>query len=185
MRGTVDRETIENWIDLLDRIRQKSRSFKDPFDLYQKYYDSTPMDFFETVFKDTPKLKELLSGTSNLSSGIEQGSVFVRDIAYSIENWREAIPESKIKKKKEVAREETPSEIGERERIRRENRAAIRGRQLDNNTNHTIINIAPTGNTRNGISFRHEPNTRVFYDDQGIISTWELRPRFHRLEWNC
>ena len=169
MRGTVDQETIENWIDLLDRIRQRSRTFKDPFDLYQKYYDSTPMDFFEMIFKDTPKLKELLSGTSNLSSGIEQGSIFVRDIAYSLENWREAIAESKIKKKKEIVREEVPREepppeAGQAERILRENRAAIAGRRLDNNTNYTIINIAPTGNTRNGISFRHEPDTGVFYD---------------------
>jgi hypothetical protein len=188
MRGTIDRETIENWIDLLDKIRQKSKTFKDPYDLYEKFYESTPGEFLDFIFKDTPKLKDLLSGTSNLNQGLEQGSIFVRDIAYSIETWKEALPELKKKKKVKQTVEEVPviepdGIEGRQSWASRERMAASRGYEFINNSN--ISRMHPFTTRSGSTSVEVPPSGRVYYDNDGLISLWSRNEdgNYHRQQW--
>lgn len=97
MRGTVDQALIQSWVDLLCLIRDRSAEFSDPLKMYEKYSTMEPMEFFSYIFRPKPDLQRLLSTTACLESGMNEGSIFVRDIAYAIEEWSDVKPEPKPK----------------------------------------------------------------------------------------
>ena len=97
MRGTVDQELIQNWIDLLCHIKDKAAEFQTPLQMYEMYSTMEPMEFFRHIFRSKPNLQRLLSETACLESGMNEGSIFVRDIAYAIEEWSTVAPPPKAK----------------------------------------------------------------------------------------
>lgn len=97
LRGTVDTELIQNWIDILCVLKDKSKQFSDPLKLYEAFYEAETDGFFNRIFGDSPKLKRLLEQSSSvpIQPSMSQGSIFVRDIAYSIEEWSSPLAEKK------------------------------------------------------------------------------------------
>ncbi len=94
MRGTVDQTTIQTWIDILVHLKEESKRFEDPAKLYEEYFALRSGDFFKSVFYHKPDLYNVLTGVQSSAErdkGILEGSIFVRDIASAIEDWKPKI----------------------------------------------------------------------------------------------
>ena len=162
MRGTVDKDVIQSWVDLLLFLKDKSLEFSDPLKLYEKYIScNSPEDFFDLIFTSVPKLGRLLSGTADLSRGMEEGSIFVRDIAYSLEEW-------KVKPKGGVKYDPKPDKILTGLVSSRRDRLTLARRRNMRVTNSlpgfTVLEVM---GTRYGVSGR----SSVWYDEFGAIAT--------------
>lgn len=172
MRGTVDKDTIDTWIELLCHIKDASEQFEDPYKLYEAYYSVKPLEFFDRIFKGKPKLASVLKSTAgSLEQNMNQGSLFVRDIAYSLETWQ---PKMKIKESSKKVKEEVIEEPVLDRRVRLHN-ARLSGQFLVNRSNGIQDKIHPNPNIRPKPTLR---GFSVYYDNNGWIATYDDRGEF-------
>lgn len=56
MRGTLDVDTIDKWVEALSRIKTFAKSVKSPAEIYNKYISSSPREFLKEVLGDIHQL---------------------------------------------------------------------------------------------------------------------------------
>lgn len=100
MRGTVDKDLIQLWVEILLHLKDQSSQFTDPFQLYEQYSLQGPIGFTNSIFRTKPAIKQVLMTTSgnNFIAGVEEGSNFVRDIASCIPEWKAKKTREELKK---------------------------------------------------------------------------------------
>lgn len=82
LRGTVDMGLIETWVSVLLHLREKSLTYDNPVDIVEDFNRLGPLPFFTSVF-DKTELRNLFSGTKDLSGKLWDGLRMMRDVAYS------------------------------------------------------------------------------------------------------
>lgn len=181
MRGTVDQELIQNWIDLLCHIKDRSADFADPLKMYEMYSSMEPMEFFRYIFRPKPNLMALLGTTACLESGMNEGSIFVRDIAYAIEEWSDAKPEPKAKPEPGRAGDPWsqgfyPRPRGVSDRAARLARAQRSGWYITNSTSpEPRVKEFRDPGTREIRVARVNRYCRVAFDEHGLICEYDYR----------
>lgn len=96
LRGTVDISLIETWVSVLLHLRQKSLTYDNPIEIVEDFNRLGPLPFFASIFDNG--LRDLFSGTKDLSGKLWDGLRMMRDVAYSCQ-WNpplkkdEATPE--------------------------------------------------------------------------------------------
>lgn len=84
MRGTPDYATVLAWSQILQRIYEFARSFKDPRDVCQMFSAGGPITFFETVLGDKADFlrKELGLGDTFIRNSIYEGIRLAQRLCY-------------------------------------------------------------------------------------------------------
>lgn len=85
LRGTIDREVIEAWVDILLAILDFSKTIKDPYHVYRLYRSTTPELLASSVLGH--KLLSYLNG--DVCESLRIGGRYVIDIAQAVPEWLE------------------------------------------------------------------------------------------------
>lgn len=87
MRGTVDKDLIMCWINMLLTVREQALTYDNPREIVDKFQQFGPLPFFKATFKDKD-VRALLTETSkNVSGALWDGMRRMRDVACTFETW--------------------------------------------------------------------------------------------------
>jgi len=86
MRGTVDINLIQSWVDILLHIKDVALSYEDPAALMTDAIQSSKGMFGRKIFIDKPELYSLIE-TDHIDQSIRNGIRVMRDVAFCTE-WR-------------------------------------------------------------------------------------------------
>lgn len=84
MRGTVDQELIQTWVDILLLLKDKALTYDDPRAIVEDFHNSRPAAFFDKIFASKPNLYKLFAHNPNLSRSMWDGLRLMRDVACAI-----------------------------------------------------------------------------------------------------
>jgi hypothetical protein len=98
MRGTVDVDTILNWVDMLLCIYTKALTYDSPPEFIHQFLQEGPIPFFNRIF-DNQKLNKLLKDTPDLHSRLWSSMRIARDVAF-VCRWEKPLPPELVKEEK-------------------------------------------------------------------------------------
>jgi hypothetical protein len=106
MRGTVETNLIQFWIDLLMMIKDKALLYDNPREIVQSFLDLGPENFLLGVFNDRPDILQVFLNRSDRQQCMWDGMRMMRDVAFAI-RWDKFNPEleKKAEKTKKVMSE--------------------------------------------------------------------------------
>ena len=105
MRGTVDQELIQLWVDILLLIRDKALEYKDPQDIVKDFEKYGPEVFLKKITASRIDVYTLLQSFPEYKQKMWDGLRLMRDVAYAI-TWEER-DESLCEKKPVVETEKS------------------------------------------------------------------------------
>lgn len=86
MRGTVDKEIIMAWVNILLKLKEKALTFESPRSIVEYFQKIGPRDFYEETFP----YPVMFRNQSHLEFSMWEGLRLMRDIAYSVK-WKEKL----------------------------------------------------------------------------------------------
>lgn len=89
LRGTVDMQIINQWIDLLVNLKDKAAEYDNPVQIVEEFAQIGPLPFLKKIF-DKPDQLKLLEAQRDLPAKLWDGLRLMRDVAYSCE-WEQPL----------------------------------------------------------------------------------------------
>lgn len=89
LKGTVDVGLIEMWVGLLVALRDRAKQYDNPVDIVEDFTRLGPLPFFRQTFTEENQRKTL-GDTTNLSGKLWDGLRMMRDVAYTVNPWKQA-----------------------------------------------------------------------------------------------
>jgi len=99
MRGTVDQELIQLWVDILLLLRDKALEYKDPQDIVKDFEKYGPEFFLKKITSSRLDIYNLLKSFPDYTRKMWDGLRLMRDVAYAI-SWEERIQYKEKEKEK-------------------------------------------------------------------------------------
>jgi hypothetical protein len=98
MRGTVDQNLIQTWIDILLILRDKALEYEDPRKIVEDFTTLNARPFLKKIFGGRPDIQAMLLSHPDIHTSLWDGLRMMRDVAYAIK-WEKYDPA--LDKKKE------------------------------------------------------------------------------------
>lgn len=95
LRGTVDQEIIEKWVDILLELQKIALSYGSPAELADDIRRQGVFQFYRSLKNSVlPPLVGQFSCREEFEMSLKQGYKLMRDVAYSVK-WKAALPVTK------------------------------------------------------------------------------------------
>src|ERR1700761_3192694 len=96
LRGTVDQELIQTWVDILLLLKDRALTYKNPQEIVEDFMKVGPDRFLLKTFSRRPDIYRLFYGRTDLQMSLWDGLRLMRDVAYAVK-WEEFDPEKENK----------------------------------------------------------------------------------------
>jgi len=101
MRGTVDQNLIQLWVDILLMIKDNALSYENPREIVKEFLRIGPEEFLRNAFSSRPDIYQIFRQRGDRQNCMWDGLRLMRDVAYAV-RWEKFDPE--LDKKKEPTR---------------------------------------------------------------------------------
>jgi hypothetical protein len=100
LRGTVDKNLILTWVDILLHLRKKSLKYDNPTEIVEEFIQIGPLPFFRKIFDDD-RIRGFFEETQGLSGKLWAGMRLMRDVSYTVpwDKKKEGLPERQDEKR--------------------------------------------------------------------------------------
>lgn len=88
MRGTVDQDLIQLWVDTLLLLKDKALTYGNPKDIVEDFHSLGPVPFMTKIFRSRPDIQNIFLNRSDTHKSLWDGLRMMRDVAYAI-NWED------------------------------------------------------------------------------------------------
>lgn len=106
MRGTVDQELIQLWVDILLTLKDKALRYGNPREIVEDFLQVGPDVFCRKMFGHDSRMYRVFYGRSDLQKSLWDGLRLMRDVAYAVK-WEKYNPE--LDKKESITKKSSGS----------------------------------------------------------------------------